>query len=207
MWQSHWIDQRPANTLLVLGRIPYLESGRNQRLELVIRKSLLAELSLEAENTRKLFRAIPDEVLTYKPNDFNWTIAQLASHIAEIYSWWDATLNLEKMEMTTYSYDKGDISTMASISAKLEVNIEAALKSLENYPEERLLETWSMEVNGRVVMPPTPRVQVIRSFLMNHLYHHRGELIAYLRANGLPVPGLYGPSYEEQQAALRDAGK
>jgi len=56
--------------------------------------------------------------------------------------------------------------------------------------------------NGEIeLMQPMPRIQIIRGFLMNHLYHHRGELIAYLRANGKKVPGLYGPSYEEQMAA------
>jgi len=76
-----------------------------------------------------------------------------------------------------------------------------AIKSLEDYPDEKLMKNWSMEHDGKVLMPPMPRIQVVRSFLMNHLYHHRGELIAHLRANNKTVPGLYGPSYEEQMAA------
>jgi len=166
----------------------------------MIRDALLGELQHEAENTRKLFNAIPDEVLSYRPNDFNWSIGELAAHTAEVYSWWDSTLNMEELEMSEYKYDKGDISKMENIKTKLEENIASASRHLQNYPEEKLMENWSMKNQGAELMPPMPRVQVIRGFLMNHLYHHRGELIAYLRANGKPVPGLYGPSYEEQMA-------
>jgi len=173
----------------------------------MLRQALLGELQHEAENTRKLFNAIPDDVLEYKPNDFNWTIAGLASHCAEVYAWWPATLNQNVMEMAEYKYDKGDISNMESIKAKLEENIAIAVKSLEDYPEEKFMENWSMVMNGKEIMPPMPRVQVIRAFLMNHLYHHRGEVIAYLRANHKPVPGLYGPSYEEAQAAMAAAAQ
>lgn len=163
----------------------------------MLKQSLLGELQHEAENTRKLFNAIPDDILEYKPNEFNWTIAGLAAHVAELYSWWGVTLNQDVLDLAKYSYDKGDISTMENIKAKLEENITHAVEALGACPEEKLMENWSMVSGDHVIMPPMPKIQVIRSFLMNHVYHHRGELIAFLRANGKPVPGLYGPSYEE----------
>lgn len=166
----------------------------------MLKESLLAELQHEAENTRKLFNAIPDDVLNYQPNDFNWTIAGLAAHTAEVYSWWDVTLNEDELDMARYTYEKPDTSSMAPIKARLEQHIADAVRHLQNIPEEKLMENWRMVSNGQEIIPPMPRAQVIRSFLMNHLYHHRGELIAYLRANGKPVPGLYGASYEETQA-------
>jgi len=167
----------------------------------MLRESLLAELKFEADNTRKLFDAIPNEALNYRPNDFNWSIAEMASHTAEVYSWWDATLNQNELDMETYRYDKGNIDDIANIKQKLEENIGKAVASLENYEEQKFMENWGMRAGEKELMPPMPRIQVIRSFLMNHLYHHRGELIAYLRANGQRVPGLYGPSYDEQQQA------
>ena len=163
-------------------------------------QSLLAELKFEAGNTVKLFNAIPDDVLDYKPTDFNWSIAELAAHTAGVYDWWAATLNENVLDLATWTYDPGDISTMESIKAKLAENIANAEAALTDYPEEKLFENWSM-VNGEAqLMPPMPRIQVVRSFLMNHLYHHRGEIVALLRVNGKPVPGLYGPSYEEMNS-------
>jgi len=165
----------------------------------MLRESLLAELKFEADNTRKLFNAIPNEVLNYRPNDFNWSIAEMASHTAEVYDWWEVTLNQNELDMETYSYDKGNIDDIANIKQKLEENIGKAVACLENYDDKKLMENWGMRSGKKELMPPMPRIQVIRSFLMNHLYHHRGELIAYLRANGQKVPGLYGASYDEQQ--------
>ncbi len=165
-------------------------------------QALLGELQFEAENTRKLFNAIPDDVLNYKANDFNWTLAELASHISETYNWYDSTLNMDVFDMGGYKYDKGDISSMEPIKAKLDENIKNAIAWLKDYPEEKLMENWTMVMDGKELLPPAPRIQMIRGFLMNHLYHHRGEMIAYLRANGKPVPGLYGPSYEEQMARV-----
>lgn len=163
-------------------------------------KALLGELQFEADNTRKLFKAIPDDVLDYRPNEFNWTLGQLASHIAETYNWWPSTLNLTEFDLEAYTYDKGNISSMKFIKAKLEENIGIAVQSLTDYPEEKLMELWTMKKGDMIAIGPLPRIQVIRGFLMNHLYHHRGEMIAYLRTNEQPVPGLYGPSYEEQMA-------
>ena len=164
----------------------------------MIIKSLLAELKFEADNTRKLFDAITNDILEYQPNDFNWTIAQLASHIAELYIWWPMTLEKNVLEISEYKYDKGDISDIQNIKDKLEENIAKAIASLEEYPEEKLNESWAMHQNGVEVLPPAPRIQVIRTWLFNHLYHHRGELVAHLRANRKRVPGLYGPTYEDQ---------
>lgn len=166
----------------------------------MIRNALLSELQFEADNTRRLFDAVPDDILQYQPTDFNWTTAQLAAHIAQVYHWWEPTLNLDVLEMNSYHYDPGDISNMEAIKKRMEENIAQAISCLKDCPEEKLAEPWAMHKDGVELMPPMPRIQVIRSFLMNHVYHHRGELVAYLRANGKPVPGLYGPSYEEQQA-------
>lgn len=159
--------------------------------------ALLEELTNEAENTRKLFAAVPDSVLDYKPNDFNWSMAGLASHIANIYHWWVPILNQDVLELSEHSFDIGDISNMKNITEKFEENLSIAQSLLESYPEEKLFETWRMTMNGKDAFPPSKRIGVARSMVLSHLYHHRGELVAYLRANHLKVPGLYGPSYEE----------
>ncbi len=163
----------------------------------MLKKILLDEFLYEADNTRKILTAIPDSALDFKPTDFNWITAQLASHIAEVYNWYKPTFNLTEMDMGLYKYDKGDISKAANIVAKFEANFNDAKQVLENITEETLFENWSMVMGGNVLMPPMPKIQVARGFLMNHLYHHRGELVVYLRASGNKVPALYGRTYED----------
>lgn len=165
----------------------------------MIKQTLLGEFLYEAENTRKLLQAIPDEALEYRPQPHLWSIAQLASHIAEIYNWYDGTFNGDYMDMGKYKYDKGDISKASNIVKKFEENVAAAQAILENSDESGYMTPWSMGAGGQAFFGPMPRVQVIRGFLFNHLYHHRGEMIAHLRASGHAVPGLYGPTYEQSQ--------
>ena len=159
-------------------------------------QALMGEFMHEAENTRKLLNAIPDSALSWKPSEKNWTTGQLASHIAEVYNWYPATLQQDIFDMATYSYDKGDISKAANIVAKFEKNVKIAQQSLETCKEEDMMKEWKMMMGDQLLMPAMPRAVVMRGFLMNHLYHHRGEMIVYLRATGNKVPGLYGPTLE-----------
>ena len=162
-------------------------------------QSLLGEFMFEVENTRKLLKAIPDSALEWKPAEKNWTTAQLASHVAEVYNWFPQTLEQDVMDMAAYKYDKGDVTKAANIVAKFEENVKAAQQSLEKATDESMFVLWKMVVGSAdPIFPPMPRIQVVRSFLMNHLYHHRGELVVYLRATGNKVPGLYGPSLDEK---------
>ena len=166
----------------------------------MIKQALLGEFMQEAESTRKLLKAIPDSALDYKPQSHLWSIGQLASHIAEVYNWFDATFNQDVFDMGSYKYDKGDITKAANIVSKFEENFTNAKAVLENADESKFFNTWHMQMGGQDIFPPMPKVQVARGFLFNHLYHHRGELVAHLRATGNKVPGLYGPTYEESMA-------
>lgn len=164
----------------------------------MIKQTLLGEFLHEAENTRKLLKAIPDRALDFKPSEVNWTTAQLASHIAEVYNWFEYTFNQDVFDMGTYVYDKGDISKAENIVAKFEENVSKAQHAIEISDESSYFNEWKMETNGNSIFPPMPKIQVIRSFLYNHLYHHRGELVVYLRSTGNKVPGLYGPTADDK---------
>ena len=165
----------------------------------MIVQSFLGEFIHESENTRKLLNAIPDSALNYKPAENLWTTGQLASHIAEVYNWYDPTFNQDEFDMGLYKYDKGDISAAANIVAKFEENVKKAQNILEEAKDEDMMTLWKMTIHGNEIFPPTPRVQVVRGFLFNHLYHHRGELIIHLRATGNKVPGMYGPTADDQR--------
>lgn len=165
---------------------------------LMIVQSLLGEFMYEAENTRKLLKAIPDSALDFKPSEKSWTTGQLASHIAEVYNWYPVTLHQNVFDMGGYKYDKGDISKASNIVAKFEENLKVAQEALQTAKDESMMEEWRMVMGGKDLFPPMPRIQVVRGFLFNHLYHHRGEMIVYLRSTGNKVPGLYGPTADDK---------
>ncbi len=166
----------------------------------MIVQSLLGEFEFEVENTRKLLKAIPDSALEYKPAEISWSTGQLASHIAEVYNWFEGTFHMDVMDMAAYKYDKGDITKASNIVAKFEENVLTARSALQRATDDMMMKEWSMVMGGsEPLFPPMPRIQVVRGFLFNHLYHHRGEMIVYLRATGNTPPGLYGPNAEESR--------
>lgn len=165
---------------------------------MTIAQSFLQELLHEAGNTRKMLQAMSNDVLDYKPAPQSWTMAELASHMAESYHWFVPTFKADSMDFAAYTYDKGDISTVENIIAKFETNLKEAAACLEAVETDAVFgETWTMKM-GEVTIGEMPRLTVVRSMLMNHLYHHRGQLSIYLRASGKKVPGIYGPSGDDR---------
>lgn len=167
----------------------------------MILQSLIAEFEHEATNTRRLLQAVPEKDIHYKPSSISWTMGELAQHIATIYYWYVGTLTQDVYDLATDRLERGkpeDINTTLDL---FEQNVEKARTALMSINDESLKDPWTMKVADRTVLGPMPRGTVARGFLFNHIYHHRGELIVYLRATGNKVPGLYGPTYEEMVGA------
>ncbi len=163
----------------------------------MIVQSLIAEFEQEVNNTRKLLQAIPQEDLDYKPSPISWTMGELAQHIATIYHWYAGTLTQDVYDLAADHLERGAPEDIQATLDLFEKNVEKARAALQATTEESLQGSWTMKVGDRTVIGPAPRGIVARSFLFNHIYHHRGEMIVYLRATGNKVPGLYGPTYEE----------
>lgn len=163
----------------------------------MIIQSLLSEFEHEVANTRKLLKAVPEKDLGYKPSPVSWTMGELAQHIATIYYWYTGALTQDVYDMATDRLERGAPGDIAATLDLFEKNVEKARTALKTVTEESLQDLWTMKIGDRTVIGPLPRGVVTRSFLFNHIYHHRGELIVYLRATGNKVPGLYGPTYEE----------
>lgn len=163
----------------------------------MILQALLAEFEHEVNSTRKLLEAVPEKDINYKPSPISWTMGELAQHIATIYYWYVGTLTVKVYDMASDHMERGDPADIKATLELFEKNSELARTALKGIKEENLQEEWTMKVGERTVLGPIPRGVVARSFLFNHIYHHRGEMIVYLRATGNKVPGLYGPTYEQ----------
>ena len=164
-------------------------------------QSLIAEFEHEVTNTRKLLQAVPQKDLAFKPSPVSWTMGELAQHIATIYYWYEGTLTKDVYDIAAEKLERGDVNDKEATLHLFERNVEKARQALQTLSEESLRQPWTMKSGQRTVLGPLPRGMVSRGFLFNHIYHHRGELVVYLRASGNKVPGLYGPTYEDSLAA------
>jgi uncharacterized damage-inducible protein DinB len=75
-------------------------------------------------------------------------------------------------------------------------SLESAKETLKTMDDARLASTWTLTRNGKAVLS-APRIGFLRSILLNHSYHHRGQLSVYLRMLDVPLPSIYGPSADE----------
>lgn len=161
--------------------------------------ALISEFEHEVNSTRKLLQAVPQADINYKPSPISWTMGELSQHIATIYYWYAGTLTTDVYDITKDSLERGDTQDINATIDLFEKNVEKARNALRSITEESMKQLWTMKVGERIVLGPLPRGTVARGFLFNHIYHHRGELVVYLRATGNKVPGMYGPTYEESQ--------
>ena len=167
----------------------------------MILQYLTQEFEHEVNSTRKLLQAVPEKDLGFKPSEISWTMGELAQHIATIYYWYVGTLTQDVYDLASDQLEREDTNDIKATLALFESNVINAREALDSLTEEKLQANWTMKVGEQVVLGPMPRGIVARGFLFNHLYHHRGEMIVYLRATGNKVPGMYGPTYEESKPA------
>jgi len=162
-----------------------------------IAQKLLPELKYEASNTRKVLERLPDEHFDWKPHEKSFSLGQLAAHIANLPSWLTIALSTDEFDLASGGFARTDDKNFSDVMNRFEAKINAASEALSAASDEKLTGTWLLKKGG-VKMLELPRVAVIRSMVMNHTIHHRGEMIVYMRLLNLKVPGLYGPSADEQ---------
>lgn len=165
-----------------------------------ISQSMLPEFDMEMANTRRVLERVPEMQGAFAPHTKSMTLAQLAGHVAEIPLWGVMTLGHDEFDVRpngVAAFTPYHLTTTAEALKFFDENLRQARALLVNATDETMMRTWSLKDNGRIVLA-MPKVAVMRSFVMNHMIHHRAQLGVYLRMNNVPIPGLYGPSADEQ---------
>ena len=161
-----------------------------------IATALIAEIEHEAGVTRTVIERVPAEKFDWKPHEKSMTFGRLASHIAEMFGWTPPTMEHAELDFSMMDYKPFEPKTTEELVEYLDKNVAEAITTLKNSSDERFMENWTMR-NGETVYFTMPKVAVMRSFVMNHIIHHRGQLSVYLRLNDIAVPSIYGPSADE----------
>ena len=163
-----------------------------------IASSLLPEFDAEMAGTRRTLQRVPEEAFGWKPHPRSFSLGDLASHVANVPGWMSATLDAESFDTApggeTLSFPAA--ASSRELLDRFDAGAAAARASLEKASDQAFLAPWSLLANGKALFT-MPRIAVIRSFVLNHLIHHRGQLTVYLRLREVPVPALYGPSADE----------
>jgi len=161
-------------------------------------ESILTEFREEVPATRRALERIPPDKLAWKPHQKSRSLGELAMHIAGIPGMAERVANFD--EFTPGSVPPPSANSMEEIRATFEKNVRTAEEVLSKTTEQTALGNWRLVFKGKEVFRK-PRVAVLRTTMLNHWYHHRGQLSVYLRLLDVPVPVVYGPTADENPFA------
>jgi uncharacterized damage-inducible protein DinB len=172
----------------------YGDGGLGKETTMSITQQLLAELDQESKTTRKLLERIPEDKLSWRPHPKSYSLGQLGLHIAAGPGALSTAVAQDTFEIP--SFDQSEAKSRAEILEVFEKSLATANERLGEIDDARALANFSLASHGKTMMA-LPRIAFIRSILLNHTYHHRGQLSVYLRLLDIPVPSIYGPSADE----------
>jgi uncharacterized damage-inducible protein DinB len=163
---------------------------------MAIAQALLPEFDHEMATTRKMLERFPEDKAEWRPHDTCMTLGRLAGHVSELAGWVVPTIHQDKLTLDP-NYKPNVVTSREATLKQFDETVKTSRAALAGASDEALMKPWSLEAGGKTVLT-LPKVAVLRSFVMNHMIHHRGQLAAFYRIAGVPVPSIYGPSKDEQ---------
>ena len=160
---------------------------------------LLAELEQEATTTRRVLERVPEGHLSWKPHPKSMSLGQLALHIATVPG---NVAELAAMDTIPEppAFVQPEAGSTAELVPALTASVAKARQQLGGFNDAAMSATWRL-VSGEREVLAMPRSAFARAIMLNHWYHHRGQLLVYLRLLDLPVPSVYGPTADENPFA------
>ena len=155
----------------------------------------MAELEGEAASTRRILESVPEAKYDWRPNEKAMSMAELCGHIASVPGGMAQVLGGQSFDISQITGPDAVPANRAELLATHDAAVRGAQEWLSGLGDAAN-ETWKF-TRGDEVLMELPRVAAIRSFMFNHLYHHRGQLSTYLRVAGERVPSIYGPTADE----------
>ena len=159
-------------------------------------RPILAAFDQIVAGTKAVLAAVPEDQLDWRPHDRSWTLGELATHLANLPNWTMATLSVSEFDISPA--DGGPppmaaLTTTTELAEALERSAAAARSAIEGCSDADLEGPWTMLVGGEARFT-LPKSVVVRTFIMDHMIHHRAQLGVYLRMLDVPVPQVFGPT-------------
>lgn len=158
---------------------------------------LVKELEQEAATTAKVLERIPEDHLSWKPHEKSMSLGQLAMHIATTPGGIATALRRDSFQIDPGAFDNlpGAASRQEILDA-LAKSVAQAKDYLRGLESDHAAATWRLMAGPKELMA-APRIGVIRTVMLNHWYHHRGQMTVYLRLLNVQLPPVYGRSADE----------
>ena len=165
---------------------------------MAIKDALLPEFDHEMGTTRRLLERVPEQDFGWKPHSKSMALGELTAHLANIPTWCTTILGDPVFDIASVPDDARPkpATSREALLAAFDEKIAAARARLAATGDAEMMSTWTLKHGGQEIFT-MPRAAAIRSFVMSHIIHHRGQLSVYLRLKDVPLPPIYGPTADE----------
>ena len=157
--------------------------------------AIVQEFEQESATTRRLLKRVPADQLSWKPHPKSMSLGQLALHIAQgpgFLIGWAAADSSEVPD----SAGPSEATSVEQILSTHDKGVDTVKKTLGRLGDSGLQGMCKVTKGGATLIE-MPKKGLVRTLVLNHLVHHRGQLSVYLRLLNVPVPPIYGPSADE----------
>jgi uncharacterized damage-inducible protein DinB len=160
---------------------------------------MLAELEQESNTTRRVLERIPQAHLSWKPHPKSMSLGQLALHVATVPG------NVAELAAVDTipeppAFVQPEATTASELVPSLVDSVARAKRALGSFDDTKMGAMWRLQSGGKDILA-MPRAAFVRAIMLNHWYHHRGQLLVYLRLLNQSVPSVYGPTADENPFA------
>ena len=162
---------------------------------MTLTERLIGELEQESDATRRVLERVPEDKLSWKPHAKSMSLGQLALHVATVPGNVAEIAAMDALREPP-AFVQPEATSAAELVPALTASVTKARQHLGGLDDEAMGKTWRLMSGGREVMA-MPRAAFARAVMLNHWYHHRGQLLVYLRLLNLSVPSVYGPTADE----------
>ena len=157
--------------------------------------SLLPEYDREMASTRKVLERVPEGRFDWTPHPKSMSLGQLAAHVARLPSWGHVAIDQPELDLSG-PWTPPAVVSRDELLRTFDQEAARTRHALAAATDGQLMASWSLKRDGKTMFT-MPKAAVLRSFVLNHIIHHRGQLTVYLRLNDVPLPSIYGPSADE----------
>lgn len=161
---------------------------------------MLNEFREEAAVTKRVLERVPANKLSWKPHTKSMSLGQLAMHIATVPGNLAKITQQDAFDVSQASFEQSAPKNVEEIQAAFEQSVCEVEEYLKGMTEQKAQGNWRLMLRDKELFSK-PRISVVRSIMLNHSYHHRGQLSVYLRLLDVPVPVIYGRSADENPFA------
>jgi uncharacterized damage-inducible protein DinB len=169
------------------------------------RDALIKEFDLELPYTRRTLERVPIDKFAWKPHEKSMTLGWLATFLALAPTWGVMTLEKDVFDpAAAYDGKRPELPTsIEQLLALCDQNFAALRGALAGTTDQHLEGTWTLRVGGETWFTQ-PRWLVLRTYILNHIIHHRAQLGVYLRLQDIAVPAIYNDSADEKGGMFRE---